>query len=603
MAFNKAKAQKPTLKCGFLCFGVFGYNRAIMARTAVEQIKERLSIVDVVGAYVELTRAGKHYKAKSPFTSEKTPSFYVSPDRGMYYCFSSQKGGDMFTFVQEMEGVDFKGALKILAEKAHVELETENPHKRDERDTQYALLEEATRFFFEEREKKKSVHEYILQRGVSVASIHAWRIGYAPDAWRDLNHHLQAKGYTEEQMLHAGLIKRADGGKESYDVFRDRVLFPLCDPSGRVVAFSGRTLKKEEGIPKYVNSPETELFQKSEILYGYDKAKQGIRSLDFSLVVEGQFDVVLSHQAGYTNTVAVSGTALTPHHAMLLTRLSHNVVLALDADRAGISAIKRTSPMLLAHGMNVKVARLPTEKDPADVVRENSHALKEVVGQSVHVIEFLLNVLKEQYRDERAYKLHVREEVLPLLVAIENRIDREHFEGVVATAIGTSKEGVHYEVERTAERSDTHLHQSSVIETELTKEYQSKRVALEFHIRTMFEALAKTHSWIPKEMEYRLIHIVGNDEGLCFWKSEDYVNQESVFMYEHHIESMREAHIVEEVEHTLTQYAHTLARERLRALKRELKDAENEDTMEHVIELLSQAKHAERLLQTSVTLG
>ena len=248
----------------------------------------------------------------------------------------------MFTFIEKMEGVDFKGALKILAEKANVELVPEDPKKRDARETQYALLEEATQYFFKERDAHAHVNEYIEKRGVKMNTIHAWRIGYAKDEWRALRSFLKEKGFNDEQMLKTGLIKKADGGKEPYDVFRDRIMFPIFDSSGRVVAFSGRTLKTETGIPKYVNSPETELFIKSEILYGYDKAKNGIRQYEFSLIVEGQFDLVLAHQAGNTNTVAVSGTALTKHHIMLLLRLSKNAVLALDADRAGISAVKRS---------------------------------------------------------------------------------------------------------------------------------------------------------------------------------------------------------------------------------------------------------------------
>ena len=181
--------------------------------TPVEQIKERLSIVEVIGGYTELKHAGKHFKGKSPFTNEKTPSFYVCPDRGMYYCFSSQKGGDMFTFIQEMEGVDFKGALKILAERANVELVAEDPKKRDARETQYALLEEATKYFFTERESHAHVKTYIEERGVKTQSIHTWRIGYAKDAWRALRNCLKEKGFTDEQMLAAGLIKNADQGK------------------------------------------------------------------------------------------------------------------------------------------------------------------------------------------------------------------------------------------------------------------------------------------------------------------------------------------------------------------------------------------------------
>ena len=371
-----------------------------MASDSVERIKERLSIVDVVSSYVELHQAGKNFKGKSPFTNERTPSFYVSPDRGMYYCFSSSQGGDIFTFIQKMEGVDFKEALKILAAKAGVELVAEDPKKKSERDKLYDALEEATRFFEEYRHKSEEVLPYLTDRGVTAETIAKWRIGYAPGppqyGWRELKEHLESKGFTKHELLKAGLIKGADGGKEPYDLFRDRIMFPICDANGKVVAFSGRILSKDSEAPKYVNSPETELFNKSEILFGYDKAKQGIRHLDFSLVVEGQFDVVLSHQAGYTNTVAVSGTALTPHHVMLLQRLSNRVVLALDADKAGIAAVKRAADIMLPRGIDIKVANMIGGKDPADMVREDVGKLRKIVGGAQSIVEYLLDVLESE---------------------------------------------------------------------------------------------------------------------------------------------------------------------------------------------------------------
>jgi DNA primase len=423
-----------------------------MTSDAVEKIKERLSIVDVVAPYVELHKAGKNYKGKSPFTNEKTPSFYVSPDRGMYYCFSSSQGGDIFTFIEKMEGVDFKGALKILAEKAGVELVPEDPKKRSERDQLYVLLEEATRFFTEWLHKKGGVATYLADRGVKPSTIGAWRVGYAPGppehGWRELRDHLLHKGFSDTEMLRAGLIKKADAGKAPYDLFRDRVMFPIADPSGRIIAFSGRIFTKDSEAPKYVNSPETDLFDKSSALFGYDKAKHGIRKFDFSLIVEGQFDVVLSHQAGYTNAVAVSGTALTANHVALLQRLSNRVVLALDADRAGIAAVKRAADLMLARGMDVKVARLVGGKDPADLVREDPKLFRDAIAHATHVIEFLLAILKEEARDERTMKLRARDEVLPYLLRIESRIDREHFEGIVAEALGTTTDAIHLDLTR-----------------------------------------------------------------------------------------------------------------------------------------------------------
>lgn len=575
-----------------------------MSRTAVEQIKERLTIVEVVGSYVELKNAGKNYKAKSPFTNEKTPSFYVSPDRGMYYCFSSQKGGDMFTFVQEMEGVDFKGALKILADKAHVELVPEDPKKRDEREVQYALLEEATQYFFKMREEAPAVDAYILERGVTMQTIHAWRIGYAKDEWRALRTHLTGKGYTDAQMLAAGLIKKTDQGKEPYDVFRDRIMFPIFDTSGRVVAFSGRTLKKEEGTPKYVNSPETELFVKSDILYGYDKAKQGIRHYDFSLLVEGQFDLVLSHQAGYTNAVAVSGTAFTPHHLSLLERLSTRIVLALDSDRAGVTAVKRIAGMMLQRGMDVKVARMEGGKDPADIIKANPTDFKHFVGNAVHVVEFLLGVLKEGMKDERTYKLRVREEILPLLVTMENRIDREHFEGVIAEHIGASKEGIHYEVERlealhkNTPKAESEPHTPVVVHKEAP--VSNRQAGLYNHLRALMHVCVAERAWIGSLIEAHMQTILSPDAFTTFKEAEVTPQiQAEIFTLEEHLEGLREKYFLEEVSDVLTQYTHTTARDHLRALRKQLGALEAGDDAQELA-ILTEMKTAEKLLQSPV---
>lgn len=427
---------------------------------SVQQIKERLSIVDVVSQYVELHPAGKNLKGKSPFTSEKTPSFYVSPDRGMYYCFSSSQGGDIFTFVEKMEGVDFKGALKLLAEKAGVELVPEDPKKKTERDRQYDALEAATVFYTDWLSKEKAAFTYLEGRKVSLQTIAKWRVGYAPGppnhGWREVRSHLleHKQKYTDKELQKVGLIKGGQEGKEPYDTFRDRVMFPIFDPSGRVVGFSGRILSTDTEAPKYVNSPETDLFNKSEILFGYDKAKQGIRKFDFSLIVEGQFDVIMSHQAGYTNTVAVSGTALTNHQVGLLQRLSNKAVLALDADRAGVAAVKRGAAIMLARGMDVKVARLPEGSDPADLVAEDSEGLRSCIKKSSHVIEFLLDVLEKETADARSFKLKSHAEVLPFIIRIPNRIDQEHFETLVAERLGTTKEAVHTEVERLRVREE-----------------------------------------------------------------------------------------------------------------------------------------------------
>jgi DNA primase len=437
-----------------------------MSTDAVRQIKDRISIVDVVAPYVQLQSAGKSMKGKSPFTNERTPSFFVSPDRGMFYCFSTNKGGDIFTFIEEMEGVDFKGALKILADRAGVELVPEDPKQKSERDALYEVLQKAVAFYVQKISEHTAAAAYLHKRGVLPETIEKWQIGYAPGppsaGWREVATALKQQGVTEQQLLRTGLTKGADAGKEAYDVFRDRIMFPLFDASGRPVAFSGRILATDSEAPKYVNSPETELYNKSELLYGYDRAKQGIRTLNFTLVVEGQFDVVMSHQAGYHNTVAVSGTALTEHHVQLMQRLSSNVVLALDSDRAGLAAIKRAATLMLARGMDVKVARMPDGSDPADCVQNDVASYKRSIGQAAHVVPFLLQTVIDTESDGRLRMLKVREEVLPFVARIPSALDREYFITEVAATLGSTKDAVRLEVERHLEKvaQQSTVHQS-----------------------------------------------------------------------------------------------------------------------------------------------
>lgn len=415
-----------------------------MADGTVAQVKERLSIVDVVSQYVKLSKAGITYKARCPFHNEKTPSFVVSPERGTYHCFGCGVGGDIFSFVQEMEGLDFKGALKQLAERAGVTLTYERADTdKDEKDQLYKALEEATLFFQKQLGGDLAPRAYLESRGVTSETLERFRIGYAPDAWRTLATFLKGKGYSEKVLLDAGLVKKSEQGV--YDAFRSRIMFPLADASGRVVGFSGRIFVKEgkpaDDIAKYLNTGETALFKKSKLLYGFDKAKQVIRKHDFSILVEGQMDLVMVHQAGWGNAVAVSGTALTEEHVTLLKRMSENVLLALDADAAGIKAAQRSAMLALSLGMEVKVARVPSGKDPAELIlKEGKEAWSAVVRDSVHVITFLLSVLRETYADERAYKKHVEELVLPFVRVIQSPIDKDHFIQQVARAIDTAPE-------------------------------------------------------------------------------------------------------------------------------------------------------------------
>lgn len=422
----------------------------------VEKIKERLTIVDVVQPYLKLTRAGKYWKGLSPFTKEKTPSFFVSPDKGLYHCFSTGKGGDMFTFVQEMESVDFKGALKLLAEKAGVELGEVSRESRDERDQLFAALTAATDYYVSELQKRPDVTEYLRARGIEQATIEHWKIGYAPKDWRALKEHLTQKGFSDETLLAAGLVKKPDredaSGSEvkPYDRFRGRILFPIFDASGRVVAFSGRIFEDDPAHPqaKYLNSPEGVLFDKSRALYGIHEAKSGIRTLGFSMLVEGQVDLVMLHQLGYRSAVATSGTSLTASHVEILKRYSPNVLLAYDGDKAGINATYRAAILLLGAGCNVKVVALPTGKDPADMALSDVADLKERIKQAEPVITFFVSHLRRTVPDDRSRLLEVGRLVLPLVAKVQNALDQEHFIKQIAESISASEEALRIELKK-----------------------------------------------------------------------------------------------------------------------------------------------------------
>jgi DNA primase len=416
----------------------------------VQQIKQKLSIVDVVSSYIKLHKAGKNYKAKSPFTNEKTPSFFVSPDRDMYYCFSSGKGGDIFTFVQEMEGLDFKGALSVLAERAGVDIIPFRSESKDKREKLFDLMEEATKYYCSELMQQKEVQQYLKGRGLAGKTCAQWRVGYAPPGWRTGRAALRRRRFTDSDLEQAGLIKKSEkSGSDFYDRFRGRIMFPIMDSAGRVIAFSGRIFpsknnveSQKEDVAKYLNSPDTVLYNKSHVLYGYHRAKHSIRKFDFSIVVEGQMDLLMSHQAGFSNTVAVSGSSMTDVQLGLLHRLSSNIVLAFDADRAGITSSGRTAELAIARGMNVKVAVLPPGVDPADLVREDPEKWKKVVRESEHIIDFYMDYLEQSIGDMRKRRLEVGKIVLPYVALISNKIDQAHFVGSIAGRLGIGEEPV-----------------------------------------------------------------------------------------------------------------------------------------------------------------
>ncbi len=425
--------------------------------STIEQIKERLDIADIVGSYIKLDSAGSNLKARCPFHNEKTPSFFVSPSRQTYHCFGCDRGGDILSFVQEIEGVDFMGALQILADQAGVEIKKEHQGSKSNKDNLFAVMEDAVSFFEKNLKSQKEVIAYLKKRGLTGETAKMFRVGYSLSGWSSLYDFLKDKDYSDASMEKAGLIIKGD--KRCYDRFRNRIMFPIADVSGRVVGFSGRifSTENEKTAPpqatraqaKYVNSPETELYNKSRVLYGFDKAKMAIRKNGFCILVEGQMDLLMSHQAGFANTVAVSGTALTEDHLKLIKRLTDNLIIAFDADDAGISASKRGVDSALSLGLDVKITPLPKGLDPADLILKDKEAWTTQIKEAQHIIDFYINTLAEKELPQREFRVKVGESVLPYVAILKNKINQAHFVTEIARKLGISEEPIWEELKNT----------------------------------------------------------------------------------------------------------------------------------------------------------
>ncbi|PIP55568.1 MAG: DNA primase [Candidatus Zambryskibacteria bacterium CG_4_9_14_3_um_filter_42_9] len=481
-------------------------------RGDVDTIKERLDITEVVSGYIKLEKAGTSFKARCPFHNEKSPSFFVSQTRQSFYCFGCGAKGDIFSFIEEMEGLDFRGALKLLAEKAGVEIEYHaTSESKTEKDKIFFVLEEATKFFEKELTLNDSARQYIISRGINEETVKSWRIGYAPAEWRSLYNHLRNLGHEEGIIMKAGLARVSDGSanKEPYDVFRDRIIFPLADSNGSIIAFSGRILPRESGNskgtePKYLNSPETILFTKSEVLYGLDKAKDHIRKRDYAVLVEGQMDLVLSHQSGIRNTIASSGTAFTRAHLERLKRLSSRIILAFDGDLAGERAAQKSAILGISLDLEVKVSNLPEGLDPAEVIRQDSQAWNDILRGSLPSVEFFFNKIEEREKDQRKIGKRVEKEILPIIKLMNSAIEQSHFVSMLSKRTGI-KEEMFWEDLKKVKRADTSSPPDSNLDS---RDEITNRASHLTHREQIEERLALIKLWreeLPKSSQEDLL--------------------------------------------------------------------------------------------------
>ncbi len=376
------------------------YNKTM---TDVDEIKSRLEVADVVGSYVQLKQSGRNLKAPCPFHHEKTASFMVSPEKGIWHCFGCSEGGDIFKFVMKIEGLDFRGALEMLAKRAGVELKNVKADGGQAKARKRALEahEWAVKFFQANLIRNKSALDYVVQkRRLGKQIITDFQIGYAPESWDGLVKALRTKGFTDAELVQAGLAGSRTGGRGIFDQFRGRIMFTICDATGQPVGFTGRVLGDE--LPKYLNTPQTLLYDKSRVVFGLHLAKEAIRKNDRVVLVEGNMDVIASHQAGVKEVVAASGTALTLEQLKALSYLSKNVLLAFDDDRAGLAAAERSIPLAQKLGLNLFIVDLNDEaKDADELIQKDPKLWRAALDNAKELRQYWLDKSMEQFNIKR----------------------------------------------------------------------------------------------------------------------------------------------------------------------------------------------------------
>jgi len=425
---------------------------------ATELIKEKIDVVEYIGRSVKLKKAGQNFKGVCPFHQEKTPSFTVSPQRQFWYCFGCQRGGDLFAFLMEQEHLDFPSALEVLGQEAGVDVRRQRGRSRDNARI-YEVLDAANRFYqdyLRHPQRGRAPTAYLRDaRQLEPAIITSFGLGYAPDSWDQTSRHLLGQGFTEKDLLAAGLIIRKpnqSAGGRFYDRFRNRVMFPLFDHLNRIVGFAGRTLSLDDQTAKYINSPETAVFKKDRLLYGLSVAKDAIVRLDYTIVVEGPLDVIAMHQVGITNTVAPQGTALTAAQLKLLRRFATRAMLVFDRDTAGQRATLKAIENGLREDLIIKVASLSTAKDPDEAARQNPTQLRQDLRGAVTHYQFLLQVARERFQDRgENFTAAAADFILPYIKLTTHQVQQEKLLRQLADDLDVSFDSLQVELAKLAD--------------------------------------------------------------------------------------------------------------------------------------------------------
>jgi len=572
-----------------------------MLSSPIDEIKNRLDIVEVVRGYIKLQKAGANYRAVCPFHSEKKPSFFVSPARQIWHCFGAcGTGGDIFKFVMKIEGVEFGDALRLLAQKAGVELRKQDPKIRTEKQHLYEISELACCFFEKQLEQGpggKEAKDYLLSRGIKPESIKKWRLGYAPDAWQGLSDFLFSKGYKREEIEKAGLALKSEKTGKYYDRFRARIMFPVFNFSSQPVGFGGRILESREHdeVAKYVNSPNASLYDKSRILYGLNKAGIEIRKKDICVLVEGYLDVIIVNQAGFENVVATSGTALTPYQLKILKRYSDNLLTAFDMDIAGDSATKRGIDLAQAQGFSIKIVTMPEGKDPADVVSENPDKWKNLIEQAKSIHDFYFeNTLSKFDKNIIEGKKGISKVLLPIIKRIPNKIEQSIWVQDLAATLEVKEEDVLEELGKI--RLDNLVEAGNVIEKPKPLAPKTRKELLEERFAVLAIKFPEKLNLV-KEEDFQLFSLQTNEIINCLKenKQNDQINYLSLKAEVEDINLESE----KEFEDCFKELKTLVIKNKLDKISQEIKKAEQNKNIDKIQELVQQFNQRAKLLKES----
>ena len=433
----------------------------------VEEIKEKSDVVAIISPYVKLSRAGRNYKGLCPFHSERTPSFTVSAERGTWRCFGCGEHGDVITFLEKYENLTFMEALEQLAQKAGVVLKKSNiPQDGHQKAKQrlYEILSLSTEFYhyiLTSHQLGGEARKYTLERQISQETIKKYQLGFAPNSWQSLTHYLSKKGYTSQEIAATGMSSQ--GNSRAYDRFRGRLMFPVTDVMGRVIGFSGRSLIENDKSPKYLNSPENELFHKGKLLYGLSQAKDSIRQSDRLILVEGNIDVLSSAQAGVGEVVAPLGTALTPEQVSLIKKFATNIYIAFDQDNAGQKATRRSIELLKQAELDIKVVELIDGSDPDDCIKRNPANWTKSLNQAKEVFDYYLGWVSRTFDlNHESGKMKASLEIVPLIAATNNPVAQSFLIRRAADALAFDEQAIRQQL-KTGQSNPTQHRSEEVV--------------------------------------------------------------------------------------------------------------------------------------------